>query len=53
MLDAAQHETAISKQECTELEDKIFEMEKEKAVLQDNYEQQADQLETLQRKGIL
>ena len=51
-LEAAQHEAAISKKECTELENKINEMEKEKAVLRHNYEQQADQLETLQRKGI-
>ena len=51
-LEAAQHEAAISKQEYTELENKINEMEREKAVLRDNYEQQADQLETLQHKGI-
>ena len=51
-LEAAQHEAAISKKECTELENKINEMEKKMAVLRDNYEQQADQLETLQRKGI-
>ena len=51
-LEAAQHEAAISKKECTELKNKIKEMEKEKAVLRNNYEQQADQLETLQRKGI-
>ena len=51
-LEASQHEAAISKQECTELENKIKEMEKKMAVLHDNYEQQADQLETLQRKGI-
>ena len=47
-LEAAQQEAAISKKE---LENKIIEMEKKMAILQDNYEQQADQLET-QRKGI-
>ena len=50
-LQAAQHEAAISKQECAELENKVIEMEKKMAVLQDNYEQQADQLKT-QCKGI-
>ena len=50
--EASQHEAAISKQECTELENKITEMKKKMAVLRDNYEQQADQLETLQHKGI-
>ena len=51
-LEASQHEAAISKQECTELENKITEMEKEKAVLRYDYEQQAGQLATLQCKGI-
>ena len=37
--EASQHEAAISKQECTELENKITEMEKEKAVLRYDYEQ--------------
>ena len=51
-LEAVQHEAAISKQERAELENKINKMEKEKAVSRNNYEQQADQLETLQCKGI-
>ena len=51
-LEATQREAAISKQECAELEDKVIEMEKKMAVLHDNNEQQADKLETLQRKGI-
>ena len=51
-LETVQHEAAISKQDCAELEDKIIEMEKKIAVLHDNNEQQADKLETLQRKGI-
>ena len=44
-LEAAQQEAAISKKELEN------EMEKKMAILQDNYEQQADQLEA-QRKGI-
>ena len=51
-LEAAQHEAAISKQECVEKDNKIIEMEKEMSVLYDNNEQKADKLETLQRKGI-
>ena len=51
-LEAAQHEAAISKQECAELEDKVIEMEKKLTVLHDSYGQQADKLETLQHKGI-
>ena len=51
-LEATQREAAISKQECAEKENKMIEMEKKMAVLRDNYEQQADKLETLQRKGI-
>ena len=51
-LEAVQHEAAISKQECTELENKMIEMEKKMAVLHDNNEQQADKIETLQHKGI-
>ena len=51
-LEAAQHEADISKKECTELENKIKEMEKKMAVLKDNNEQQADKLEILQHKGI-
>ena len=51
-LKAAQREAAISKQECAELKSTIVEMEKKMAVLHDNYEQQVDKLEILQRKGI-
>ena len=58
-LETVQHEAAISKQKCAgledkiiEMEDKVIEMEKKIAVLHDNNEQQADKLETLQRKGI-
>ena len=52
-LEAAQREAAISKKMCVELENKIAEMEKKIAVLHGNNEQQADELETLQRKGIV
>lgn len=52
-LEAAQHEAAISKKMCVELENKIAEMEKKITVLHGNNEQQADELETLQRKGKL
>ena len=51
-LEAAQHEAAISRQERTELENEMFEMEKKLQVLHTNNEQQADMIETLQRKGI-
>ena len=51
-LEAAQHEAAMSKEECAEKDNKIIEMEKKMAVLHDNNEQQADKIETLQSKGI-
>ena len=51
-LEAAQHKAAISKKEFMELENKISEMGKKMAVLQYNNEQQAYQLEILQRQGI-
>ena len=52
-LETAQHEAAISKKMCVELENKIAEMEKKIAVLHGNNEQQVDKLETLQHKGIV
>ena len=51
-LEAAQHEAANSKQECAEKDNKIIEMEKKMAVLQDNNEQQVDKITTLQHKGV-
>ena len=53
-LEAAQHEAAISKQECEKLENKIIEIEKKMAVFHNNYKQQAGllDLEILKHKGI-
>lgn len=52
-LEAVQSEAAISKKKCVELEQKIAEMEKKIAVLHNNNKEQADKLETLQRKDIV
>lgn len=52
-LETVRCEAAISKKACVELEQKIAEMANKIAVLHDNNKEQADKLETLQRKGIV
>lgn len=51
-LHASKEEAAISQKECVELENKLIEMESKMAVLRNNNEQQADQLEKLKHKSI-